>query len=75
MTPHNLTRPKATCRCDDGVVAVGPPYEVGLDNWWTFYPEPIHNHVVVVWYGAHFTHEIAHHAGHVVGPELQPVNW
>ena len=32
---------------------------------------------VVVWYGAHFTHDVRRHtaAGHVVGPALVPVNW
>jgi hypothetical protein len=33
----------------------------------------------VVWYGAHFTHDVraGHHGvgGHVVGPDLVPVNW
>lgn len=32
---------------------------------------------VVVWYGAHFTHDVQHHTpvGHVVGPDLVPVDW
>lgn len=34
---------------------------------------------VVVWYGAHFTHDVGHsdpaEHGHVVGPDLVPVNW
>lgn len=34
---------------------------------------------VVVWYGAHFTHDVAHQDpaehGHVVGPDLVPVKW
>lgn len=34
---------------------------------------------VVVWYAAHFTHDVAHeHAGegnHIVGPTLRPDNW
>ncbi len=42
---------------DDGVVAVGPPYEAGLDAWLT--GEPINGADVVVWYGAHFTHDAA----------------
>jgi hypothetical protein len=62
---------------DDGVVAVGPPYEAGLDSWRN--SEAINGADVVVWYGAHFTHDIAHeeagHFGHVVGPDLRPVNW
>jgi Cu2+-containing amine oxidase len=32
---------------------------------------------LVVWYGAHFTHDVHVHSpvGHIVGPELVPVNW
>jgi Cu2+-containing amine oxidase len=62
---------------DDGVVAVGPPYETGLDAWLT--GEPINGSDVVVWYGAHFTHDVAHDKpgefGHIVGPDLKPVKW
>lgn len=62
---------------DDGVVAVGPPYEAQLDNWVN--GESISNHDVVVWYGAHFTHDVSHDGaaqhGHIVGPDLKPVRW
>jgi hypothetical protein len=62
---------------DDGVVAVGPPYEAGLDAWLT--GQPINGADVVVWYGAHFTHDVAHDKpgefGHIVGPDLKPVKW
>lgn len=62
---------------DDGSVAIGPPYEAELDRWVN--GEAISNHDVVVWYGAHFTHDV-NHAGpaqpdHIVGPDLKPVNW
>jgi hypothetical protein len=32
---------------------------------------------LVVWYAAHFTHDVHAHTpvGHIVGPELVPVNW
>ena len=34
---------------------------------------------VVVWYGAHFSHDIAHEKpgefGHIVGPDLKLVKW
>jgi hypothetical protein len=32
---------------------------------------------VVVWYAAHFTHDVQSHSGvgHVIGPELVPINW
>jgi hypothetical protein len=62
---------------DDGVVAIGPPYEAGIDGW--INGEAIHNHDVVIWYGGHFTHDVNHHGpaqhGHIVGPDLKPVNW
>lgn len=62
---------------DDGVVATGPPYEAGLDAWVN--GEPINGTDVVVWYGAHFSHDIAHEEpgefGHIVGPDLKRVTW
>ena len=62
---------------DDGVPAVGPPYEAGLNAWVN--GEAVHDHDVVVWYAGHFTHDAAHeepgHFGHVVGPTLRPANW
>lgn len=38
--------------------------------------ETIYKQDVVLWYAAHFTHDV-HDTGadHVVGPELRPVNW
>jgi Copper amine oxidase, enzyme domain len=35
------------------------------------------NKDVVVWYAAHFTHDVHSHSsvGHIVGPDLVPVNW
>ena len=62
---------------DDGVVAVGPPYEADIDRWVN--GEAIDNHDVVIWYGGHFTHDVNHEGpaqhGHIVGPDLKPVNW
>ena len=62
---------------DDGVVAIGPPCEAGLDDWVN--GESIQNTDVVIWYGAHFTHDVHHESpgshGHIVGPVLKPVNW
>lgn len=60
---------------DDGVVAVGPPYEADILNNWQSNWESIQNQDVVIWYAAHFTHDFGHHAGHIVGPELKPVSW
>lgn len=62
---------------DDGVVSIGPPYEAGIDAWLT--GEPINGADVVIWYGAHFTHDIGNeepgHYGHIVGPDLRRVKW
>ena len=62
---------------DDGSVAIGPPYEAQLDSWVD--GESIKNQDVVIWYGAHFTHDINHDKpgvhGHIVGPTLRPVKW
>ena len=61
---------------DDGVAAIGPPYAANIGAWVN--GESIRNQDVVVWYAAHFTHDVhetgAHH-GHVVGPTLKPVRW
>jgi len=40
--------------------------------------EPVLDQDVVVWYGAHFTHDVRSHdesVPHIVGPDLVPVNW
>jgi hypothetical protein len=62
---------------DDGSVATGPPYEADIDRWVN--GEAVNNHDVVIWYGAHFTHDVSHddpaQHGHIVGPDLKPVNW
>jgi hypothetical protein len=58
---------------DDGVHAVGPPYEADLDQWVN--GESVLNQDVVVWYGAHFTHDLHVETGHIVGPDLVPVKW
>jgi hypothetical protein len=62
---------------DDGSVAIGPPYEAGLDGFLN--GESMKGRDVVVWYGAHFTHDLSHdHAathGHIVGPKLKRVKW
>ena len=62
---------------DDGVVATGPPYEEGIDGFVN--GESVKNQDVVVWYGAHFTHDVSAEPpgtfGDIVGPDLVPVNW
>ena len=62
---------------DNGVPATGPPFEANIGNFVN--GESIENTDAVVWYGAHFTHDVNHEPpgefGHVVGPELRNVNW
>jgi hypothetical protein len=60
---------------DDGAIATGA--EAGLNGWVN--GEPINGKDVVVWYAGHFSHDVNHEEpgefGHIVGPELKPVNW
>jgi hypothetical protein len=56
---------------DDGVIAIGPPYEADIDRFVN--GEEVRNQDVVVWYGAHFSHDVHEDVGHVVGPVLRPV--
>ena len=64
---------------DDGVQAIGPPYEAQIDDFVNH--EHIKKEDIVVWYGAHFTHIVtedhddvvaAETTGHIVGPDLIP---
>ena len=61
---------------DDGIVALGSPSEAQLDNFVNH--ELIKNKDIVVWYGAHFTHIATHDdtttTGHIVGPDLVPLD-
>jgi Cu2+-containing amine oxidase len=72
-----ILRYRGGAEIDDGVVATGPPYEAGLNGFVT--GESIKKQDVVIWYGAHFTHDITAEPpgshGHIVGPDLKPVNW
>jgi len=56
---------------DDGVVAIGPPYAADIDRFVN--GEEVRNQDVVVWYAAHFSHDVHEDIGHVVGPVLRPV--
>jgi hypothetical protein len=60
---------------DDGVEAIGPPFEAQIDNFVNH--ELIKNKDTVVWYAAHFTHIATHDdttTGHIVGPDLVPLD-
>jgi hypothetical protein len=63
---------------DDGVNNTsGSNTEARIGQWVN--GEAILGQDVVVWYGAHFTHDVSHadpaQHGHVVGPDLIPVKW
>jgi hypothetical protein len=62
---------------DDGVVATGPPYEANIGGWVN--GESVRDQDVVVWYGAHFTHDVANEPpgtfGDILGPDLKLVRW
>jgi hypothetical protein len=62
---------------DDGTVATGPPYEANIDAWVN--GESVRDQDVVLWYGAHFTHDVAHEPpgtfGDIVGPDIKRVRW
>lgn len=64
---------------DDGVnkTIPPPPSQANIDKFVN--GEPVENQDVVIWYGAHFTHDVKSEPpgefGHIVGPELKPVNW
>ena len=64
---------------EDGVQVVGgtpADTSVKLDQFLN--GEAIDGTDVVVWYAGHFIHNEEHpepHQGHIVGPELRPINW
>jgi Copper amine oxidase, enzyme domain len=61
---------------DDGVTNVGgtpDQCKAHIDKFVN--EENVENKDVVIWYGAHFTHDIHAHAGHIVGPTLKCVKW
>jgi hypothetical protein len=58
---------------DDGVPLLTLPAEAQLDRFVN--GESIFNQDVVIWYAAHFTHDVHAGIGHVVGPVLRPINW
>jgi Copper amine oxidase, enzyme domain len=72
-----ILRYHGAAEIDDGSIATGPPYEAELDRFLN--GEPISGNDVVIWYGAHFTHDLVGEAqgthGHEIGPDLKPVNW
>lgn len=62
---------------DDGVNSTGGSCEARIGDWVN--GEAVNEQDVVIWYGAHFTHDLAHDDpathGHVVGPDLVPFKW
>lgn len=63
---------------DDGVNSTsGSGTEARIGQW--INGEAVDGQDVVIWYAAHFTHDLAHddpaQHGHVVGPDLVPFKW
>jgi hypothetical protein len=63
---------------DDGFNSTtSPNADAKIDQWVN--GESVFDQDVVIWYGAHFTHDVSHEDpaqhGHVVGPDLVPVKW
>ena len=55
---------------DDGVTS---STQANLDKFLN--GEVVENSDVVIWYAAHFLHDVSHAEGHIVGPELKPFKW
>lgn len=49
---------------------IGPPHEADINHW--VIGESVSNQDAVVWYSAHFSHDVDHHGaaqhGHIMGP-------
>jgi Cu2+-containing amine oxidase len=60
---------------DDGAVATGPPFEARLNRFVN--GEDVHNQDVVIWYAAHFVHDVGEEGetSHYIGPTLRPFGW
>lgn len=58
---------------DDGVARLTLPAEAQLDRF--INGESTYNQDVVIWYAAHFTHNVQEEPGEYVGPVLQPAQW
>lgn len=62
---------------DDGVPPLGSPSEANIGAWVN--GEAILGQDIVMWYGAHFSHDVSHQDpashGHILGPDLIPVKW
>lgn len=59
---------------DDGIKEFDVPKKIQINKYLN--GEDVHNKNVVVWYGAHFTHDVSQeHVPHEVGPILLCRNW
>ena len=58
---------------DDGFNSTtSPNADAKIDQWVN--GESVVSQDVVIWYAAHFTHDVHQVIGHIVGPVLQPVH-
>ena len=61
---------------DDGIGFTSDPSEARAHLNQFLNGEPIQDTNVVLWYVAHFKHDVHdHHVGHIVGPKLVPGDW
>jgi hypothetical protein len=61
---------------DDGIGFTSDPSEARAHLNQFLNGEPIQDTNVVLWYVAHFKHDVhEHHVGHIVGPKLVPAGW
>lgn len=69
-----VLRYKGGNEIDDGVTATfGTPDECKAHIDKFVNGELVENQDVVIWYAAHFTHDVSVEAGHIVGPILKPI--
>ena len=59
---------------DDGYdITTGPVGLAQIDRFVN--GESVRDQDVVIWYAAHFTHDVSETGGHIVGPDLVPTRW
>lgn len=70
---YAVLRGKGTTEFDDGHNSTGTSTEIDLDPF--INGESVQGKDVVIWYGAHFVHDVSENLDHYVGPQLVPIQW
>ncbi len=68
-----VLRGKGTTELDDGHNSTGSNTEIDLDPF--INGESVQGRDLVIWYGAHFLHDVNENLDHYLGPELIPLQW